>query len=50
VELSPAYFRDACFYCEAAERQMATPSLFDLLAEESEACTSDEPSLAKLGV
>ena len=32
-ELSPQYFRDACFYCEAAERQMATPSLFDLLAE-----------------
>jgi hypothetical protein len=21
------------FYCEAAERQMATPSLFDMLAE-----------------
>ena len=32
-ELSPSYFKDACFYCEAAERQMATPSLFDLLAE-----------------
>jgi hypothetical protein len=33
IELSPAYFKDACFYCEAAERQMATPSLFDMLAE-----------------
>ena len=32
-ELSPAYFRDACFYCEAMERKMATPSLFDLLEE-----------------
>jgi hypothetical protein len=32
-ELSPSYFKDACFYCEAAERQMATPSLFDLLVE-----------------
>ena len=30
-ELSPSYFRDACFYCEAMERKMATPSLFDLL-------------------
>jgi hypothetical protein len=36
VELSPQYFRDACFYCEAAERQMATPSLFDLLESEVE--------------
>jgi superfamily II DNA or RNA helicase len=34
VELSPSYFRDACFYCEAAERQMATPSLFDMLVED----------------
>lgn len=35
-ELSPSYFRDACFYCEAMERKMATPSLFDLLAEQEE--------------
>lgn len=27
----PINFRDACFYCEAMERKMATPSLFDLL-------------------
>jgi DNA modification methylase len=31
-ELAASYFRDACFYLEAAERQMATPTLFDLLA------------------
>jgi hypothetical protein len=31
IELSPSYFTDAGFYCEAAERQMATPTLFDLL-------------------
>ena len=35
-ELSPAYFRDACFYCEAMERKLATPSLFDLLETENE--------------
>jgi len=34
VELSPQYFRDACFYCEAMERQMATPNLFDLLGDD----------------
>jgi DNA modification methylase len=32
-ELAASYWRDACFYLEAAEKQMATPSLFDLLAE-----------------
>jgi DNA modification methylase len=36
IELSPQYFRDACFYCEAMERKMATPSLFDLLDETNE--------------
>lgn len=30
-ELSAPYFKDACFYLEAAERQLATPSLFDLI-------------------
>ncbi len=36
-ELSPRYFKDSCFYCEAMERKMATPNLFDLLAaDESE--------------
>ena len=37
-ELSPSYFKDACFYCEAMERKMATPSLFDML----EAVTEEE--------
>ena len=51
-ELSPSYFKDACFYCEAAERQMATPSLFDLLAEpepdkEDEQATTLSPCAAE---
>lgn len=41
VELSPAYFVDSFRYLEAAAREMATPSLFDLLglrkAEDSDA-------------
>lgn len=45
-ELSPSYFKDACFYCEAAERQMATPSLFDMLKETEESETEDAPALA----
>lgn len=35
-ELSALYFKDACFYLEAAERQLATPSLFDLREAEEE--------------
>jgi hypothetical protein len=31
VELSTAYFLDGCKYVEAAAREMAMPSLFDLL-------------------
>ena len=30
IELAPRYFADAVYYCEAAEKQVATPSLFDL--------------------
>jgi hypothetical protein len=30
VELSPTYFTDGASYCEAAEREMAMPTLFDL--------------------
>jgi DNA methylase/Helicase conserved C-terminal domain len=30
-ELSPLYWRDAVKYCEAEERKLATPSLFDIL-------------------
>jgi hypothetical protein len=30
IELSASYFRDAVYYCEAAERELAVPSLFDL--------------------
>jgi hypothetical protein len=32
IELNHAYFLDAAGYCEAAEREMAMPSLFDLTA------------------
>lgn len=35
-ELNPTYFTDGAAYCEAAERQFAMPSLFDLDAEEQE--------------
>lgn len=31
VELSPQYFRDGVAYCQEAERDVAAPSLFDLL-------------------
>jgi hypothetical protein len=31
VELSGAYFTDAVFYCEAAEREISAPTLFDAL-------------------
>lgn len=31
VELNPAYFLDGCKYVEAAAREMAMPSLFDLM-------------------
>ncbi len=34
VELSPMYFTDSAAYCEAASRQLAMPSLFDLLEGE----------------
>ena len=30
IELSGTYFADAIFYCQAAERKVATPALFDL--------------------
>jgi len=32
-ELSPRYFADAVYYCETAERKLATPNLFDMLKE-----------------
>ena len=31
TELAPGYWRDAVRYCEAEERKLATPSLFDIL-------------------
>ena len=36
IELAPNYFADACLYLEAAERQIATPSLFDVALEDGE--------------
>jgi hypothetical protein len=38
-ELSMPYFLDSCFYAKAAEEQMATPSLLDLL--------NDQPATAE---
>jgi hypothetical protein len=34
VELSPGYFRDAVYYCRAAEREIESPNLFDLTESE----------------
>jgi DNA modification methylase len=31
IELSTPYFLDGAAYCEAAEREMSMPSLFDVL-------------------
>jgi len=36
VDLSTAYFRDGVYYCETAEREMAVPSLFDLMMVEEQ--------------
>ena len=36
VELSAAYFTDAVFYAEAAEREISAPTLFDLIETEGE--------------
>jgi hypothetical protein len=33
VELSPTYFTDGAAYCEAAERELAMPTLFDLVED-----------------
>lgn len=38
IELSPDYFRDAVSYVEAAARDMATPSLFDLIGKSDDGC------------
>lgn len=35
-ELAASYFKDACFYLEATERQLATPTLFDLIEQPAE--------------
>lgn len=35
IELNPGYWRDGVTYCEAAEREMATPGLFDFLDAET---------------
>lgn len=36
VELCERYFRDACYWCETAERQRSTPTLFDMVKQEEE--------------
>jgi len=35
VELAEGYFRDAAYYCMAAEREMESPTLFDLTEAEA---------------
>lgn len=44
IELSPTYFRDGVRYVEAAARERATPTLFDLI---SAAEASDRPPMAE---
>jgi DNA modification methylase len=48
VELNADYFRDAVFYCEAAEREAAVPSLFDVLdvAEAESGAAEEVPAAA----
>ena len=43
IELAPNYFADSCLYLKMAERELATPSLFDI-AEDDEfaACAAEE--------
>lgn len=41
AELNPHYFRDAVAHCTAAERDMAVPTFFDLLAEEARTAEPD---------
>lgn len=36
IELSQTYFRDAVYYCEAAEKQADVPTLFDMTEEREE--------------
>lgn len=36
IELNPKYFLDGVAYCQAMEREVSTPSLFDYLAAEKE--------------
>lgn len=36
VELNPGYFRDGVHYCQAAERELLTPTLFDVLESDQE--------------
>jgi DNA modification methylase len=43
IELSPGYFADGVMYCKAAEAKLATPTLFDMLADEPEAMEADRP-------
>jgi hypothetical protein len=36
IELCASYFRDAVYYCEAAEKELSMPSLFDLVEGQQE--------------
>lgn len=36
IELAEGYFRDAVYYCQAAEREADSPTLFDLVEAEAE--------------
>jgi len=34
IELSPSFYADAAFYCDAMDRQMSAPTLFDMTPQE----------------
>lgn len=41
IELNPNYFADGCFYVEAAAREAAMPTLFDIVEEEAGAVAEE---------
>lgn len=51
IELSEKYFKDASYYCDAAEKKMSIPSLFALLGieQEIEAALAEEAAAPPLG-
>jgi hypothetical protein len=51
IELNPGYFTDSLIYCDAAEKEISTPTLFDMLeaenAETEQKEEAQEPNFAR---